>query len=222
MVRDIRAIARLKRTGEISNLLILVGGLILAGVISFFLRDEISSAEEVTDIIAGVVCGIFVLVTLFIKVFFMADEIPKALSFGMTRHKLFVYSRLVDLLEVAVIALLAFFLQNFVDGRSIFRIAILYYGVIMWMEGLAGNNVIRYGKIAYWIYYIFFLAFFMGFPKVINAVPAVADAVEKFAKFLSSPASNLMYLWSGIILFVFLGIAVNWLSFRRLAVNFVV
>lgn len=222
MVRDIRAIAQLKKFGALYNLIIVLIAAIGGCVLYFVIEDATTPIEEVKQIVAGMIVMIYLIVNLFIKIFLMVDEVARGLSFGMTRRKLFIYSRLADLLEIIVLVAVAYLFISDFGPQLIIKAGVLTFGVITWVEGVAGNSVIRYGKIAYWIYYIVFMFIFIGCPRIFSAVPTLGQAFAIAIDAFITPAYNQAAIWGGLLVFVLAGIVVNWITFRRIPVNVVV
>jgi hypothetical protein len=223
MSRDIRATAQLKKYSELYNLYIIIGVLILDVVLYIVFRatgvSEGTSAGEFISMMYGITVGILCSALVFVKMFMMVDEVSRGLCFGMTRRELFICMRIVDLLEIIVIAVISTLVLRSVDASLIFKIAFLVYGIIMVIEGLAGNNIIRYGKAAYWVFYIAFLGFFLGGPRLIGVIPGGEAFVEDLIEMFINPAYNQGVLWAKILGFNAFGLLINWLTFRTISVK---
>lgn len=219
MIRDIRAIAQLKKYSELYNVIIIVGATIMMIIINLITGLSELSVEDLRILIPVVVASIFFGFSIFFKVFLMVDEVPRGLSFGMTRRKLFAYSRVVDLLEILVVALLVWVISIDVSLGLVLKIAVLCYGVILWIEGIAGNSVIRYGKVAYWIYYIALMVVCIGLPRLSGFFPVVGDVFATMIDAIITPVYNQGMLWSAILGFAAVGMLINWITFRKIPVN---
>ncbi|SCZ76385.1 hypothetical protein [Pseudobutyrivibrio xylanivorans] len=223
MSRDIRATAQLKKYSELYNLYIIIGVLILDVVLYIVFRatgvSEGTSAGEFISMMYGITVGILCSALVFVKMFMMVDEVSRGLCFGMTRRELFICMRIVDLLEIIVIAVTSTLVLRSVDASLIFKIALLVYGIIMVIEGLAGNNIIRYGKAAYWVFYIAFLCFFLGGSRLIGVIPGGEAFVEDLIEMFINPAYNQGVLWAKILGFNAFGLLINWLTFRTISVK---
>ena len=220
MTRDIRAILELKKGSEICNGIVVLFSMGLAIILNVILADSGVDFKALTMILVGAGVGGYMTVNSFVKIFMLAEETPRGLAFGMTRRKLFLLSRAVDLVEILILAILSVVLLRDINAGLIFKMAAAAFGFFMWLEGLAGNNVVRYGKIAYWIYYICFMLVMFGVPRLIGAIPGVADAWARFFDGFTNSVYSQGPIWIGLLVFILLGILVNWLTFRTLAVNY--
>ena len=218
---NIKAIWQLKKNGEIWNLFILALAFVIGIVLEFiFKKTEIEDVTRAGDVVAAAMAYGYLIINLFIKVFVLADEVPRGLSFGMTRKVLFLYSRLVDLLEVLIIAIIAMLASTSLTPNTILKIAIAVYCLFNWIEATAGNGMLKFGKVVYWIYYIAFLVIMIGGPRFIESVSGVADGTALIADMFINPFYNQLYVWLGILAFTLAGLFVNWLTFRKIPVNF--
>ena len=89
----------------------------------------------------------------------------------------------------------------------------------MWIEGIAGNGMLRYGKIVYWIYYICFLLIMIGVPRLIGEATGMSDATALLVDMIINPFYNQLPVWIGIMAFAVAGLVVNWITFRKIPVN---
>ena len=218
MIRDIKAIARLKKQSEIYNLLIISFIVLLVLFIGFISGDDDMRAGNIRILIATLISGIYVGVNLFIKLITMADEITRGLTFGMTRKKLFVLERVADIAEILVVACIAFLLIG--RGSMIVKLIILVFGLFNWVEGLAGNNMMRYGKKAFWVYYIIYFAVILVFPRTLGASDKLVEITRLFMDWIRGAVSGQPQLWTGVVIFAIVGLMVNWLTFRKIPVNY--
>ncbi len=218
MSRDIKAIARLKKLSEIYNLLIISFIVLLVLFIGFISGDDDMRAENIRILIATLISGIYVGVNLFIKLITMADEITRGLTFGMTRKKLFVFERVADIAEILVVACIAFLLIG--RGSMIVKLIILVFGLFNWVEGLAGNNMMRYGKKAFWVYYIIYFAVTLIIPRTLGASDKIVEITRLFMDWIRGAVLGQPQLWTGVVIFAIVGLMVNWLTFRKIPVNY--
>ena len=217
---NIKAICRLKKTGEIWNLFLIALAILIGVVLEFIFRS--TGMEDDTpygDLIAGILAYGYVIINVFIKVFLQADEVPRGLCFGMTRKVLFGYSRIADFLEIAVFAIIVSLVSVSVATITVFKIAIIVFGLIMWIEATAGNGMLRYGKVVYWIYYICFLLIMIGGPRLIGEATGMSDATAHLVDMIINPFYNQLPVWIGIMAFAVAGLVVNWITFRKIPVN---
>lgn len=217
---NIKAICQLKKTGEIWNLFLIALAILIGVVLEFIFRS--TGMEDDTpygDLIAGILAYGYVIINVFIKVFLQADEVPRGLCFGMTRKVLFGYSRIADFLEIAVFAIIVSLISASVATTTIFKIAIIVFGLIMWIEATAGNGMLRYGKVVYWIYYICFLLIMIGGPRLIGEATGMSDATAHLVDMIINPFYNQLPVWIGIMAFAVAGLVVNWITFRKIPVN---
>ncbi len=217
---NIKAICQLKKTGEIWNLFLLALAILIGVVLEFIFRST-GTEDDIPygDLIAGILAYGYVIINVFIKVFLQADEVPRGLCFGMTRKVLFGYSRIADFLEIAVFAIIVSLISASVATITVFKIAIIVFGLIMWIEATAGNGMLRYGKVVYWIYYICFLLIMIGGPRLIGEVTGVSDATALLVDMAINPFYNQLPVWIGIMAFAVAGLVVNWITFRKIPVN---
>ncbi|SDB31253.1 hypothetical protein SAMN02910298_01549 [Pseudobutyrivibrio sp. YE44] len=221
MKRNLRAIVQIKKNGFIYDLWILAGMGVLASIICLIMaRDEIGSSRELIQIVAGTIFGTYIGINIFYKVFILAEEVPRALSFGMTRKTLFIYSRIVDFLEVLAVTGLSLLILQDVPNAIILKTAAISFGIFMWVEALAANNVIKYGKIAYWIFYGTFMVFIFGVPRLSKIYPVVRNAGLGTIKSIIMSTSNQGTVWLGLVGFAIVGLIVNWITFRKMPVAY--
>ena len=217
---NIKAICQLKKNGELCNLVILVIAILVGSIVELVFRStDTGDAIPYRDVIAGAFAYGYVLINIFVKVFIQADEVPRGLCFGMTRKVLFGYSRIADFLEIAAFTILARIVAVSIATSTIFKIAIIVFGLIMWIEGIAGNGMLRYGKIVYWIYYICFLLIMIGGPRLIGEATGMSDATALLVDMIINPFYNQLPVWIGIMAFAVAGLVVNWITFRKIPVN---
>ena len=223
MSRNIRAMAQLKKNTELYNLFIIIGILVLDVILYGIFRvtgvSDGESASEYISMMYGMTVGIFCSVVVFIKLFMMVDEVTRGLCFGMTRRTLFTYSRIVDLLEILIVAVVSILVLRSMSAALILKIAFAFYGLLMLIEGLAGNNILRYGKAAYWVFYIAFMCLFLGAPRLIGVIPGAVDFVATVVEMFINPFYNQGIVWASILGFIAIGVIINWYTFRKLAVN---
>lgn len=218
---NIKAIWQLKKNGEIWNLFIIVLAIVIGTTLQLiFKKVGIEDEASFGDIlVAGIAYG-YMIINLFIKVFVLADEVPRGLSFGMTRKVLFLYSRLADLAEILFIAVIAMLIPTSLTPNTILKIAIAVYCLFNWIEATAGNGMLKFGKVVYWIYYIVFLVIMIGGPRFIESVSGAADGRALIIDMFINPFYNQLYVWLGILAFTLAGLFVNWITFRKIPVNF--
>ena len=218
---NIKAIWQLKKNGEIWNLFIIVLAIVIGITLQLiFKKVGIEDEASFGDIlVAGIAYG-YMIINLFIKVFVLADEVPRGLSFGMTRKVLFLYSRLADLAEILFIAVIAMLIPTSLTPNTILKIAIAVYCLFNWIEATAGNGMLKFGKVVYWIYYIIFLVILIGGPNFIESVSGAADGRALIIDMFINPFYNQLYVWLGILAFTLAGLIVNWITFRKIPVNF--
>lgn len=218
---NIKAIWQLKKNGEIWNLFIIVLAIVIGITLQLiFKKVGIEDEASFGDIlVAGIAYG-YMIINLFIKVFVLADEVPRGLSFGMTRKVLFLYSRLADLAEILFIAVIAMLIPTSLTPNTILKIAIAIYCLFNWIEATAGNGMLKFGKVVYWIYYILFLVIMIGGPRFIESVSGAADGTALIIDMFINPFYNQLYVWLGILAFTLAGLFVNWITFRKIPVNF--
>ncbi|SDI50771.1 hypothetical protein SAMN05421493_11663 [Pseudobutyrivibrio sp. 49] len=223
MNRNIRAIAQIKKYSELINLLVIVFSIVLMLVIYFIVsQSDPMEPEDFREMLLFGVGGAYLGTNGFLKIFYIADEVPKGLSFGMTRKKLFIGLRVADFLELLVVVILALILVTEADANVILKVAAFLYGLFMWIEGLAGNNVIRYGKNVFWIYYIVFMVACIGLPRLTHVFPESATPFVMIFDFFTNSFFNQGVVWVALAAFILAGMIVNWITFRKLAVNYIV
>ena len=216
MIKDFKGVLVLKRANIITTAAIMVGMVLLAVVLGLILDiDELG----IGNFIAIIVSTGYVFLNMFIRLMFMADETPRGLAFGITRRSLFLNSRIYDLLELAVVVLIVAISWQGADLGLLIKAAVLIYGIFMLVEGTGGNAVVRYGKTAYWVYYIIFLVFCLGFPRLMSMVRSVGEFMNKSFDALFKNPYTQTSSWIGILVFVAIAMAINWITFRKIPVN---
>ena len=215
MIRDFRAIICLKKKNMFWNVAIAIIGIVSMFCLVFCLWDN-----EYSNMVMGLYMALFLAFCMCIKVCFMAFEVPRGLSLGMTRLKLFTWSRVWDFLELVIIFLPVAIIAE--DGFYLsFKLTVIFFGFNMWLEGIAGNGILRLGKAMWWTYYILFLAVFMTVPKILFSFYGVEEELDLFFDRLLSTGGNQLPIWIGIIAFVVTGTWINWMTFRKIEVRFV-
>lgn len=218
MERFIQKAISLKKADEIANLLYILFGIVLSIIIWLITGDFGKEPLLFAKAMCGIVAVTYFFGNVFLKVMLLPEEVMRGLSFGGTRREVFAISRIVDLIEVIVVALPALFICKG-NENMIFELGALCFGFFMWTEGLVGNNIIRYGKIAYWIYYIVVLPVMGALPKLTRLIPEFGVSCKNFADAVVNSGTNELYVWSVIAIFVIVGIVVNWLTFRKIPVK---
>ncbi len=216
MIKDIKRIICLKKTSEkyILFTVVFVISIVIMGVLAAGISD-VGGIYVAFTIGACVYLGSAML----IKTIMIAFEVPRGLSFGMTRHKLFIWSRILDFAELFIFFFPLVFVPNL--GAAVYlKLLILCFGVIMWIEGLAANSILRFGKIAYLAYYILFMTGTMGISRITDVFPGAKEQVNKFmAITLDNDLANFSILFA-FLLFATAGLTVNWLTFRNVSVDY--
>ncbi len=219
MFKNIKGVFVLKRANIIvsclSMLLVVAIGLLVGAITA----GSESDPEMFFMIVGTTIPTGYLMLGIFIKIFFMSDEVPRGLTFGITRRNFFAVSRLYDFVELLVITIICIFLWHHLGVNMVCKLALLLYGLFMYIEGIAGNSVIRYGKTAYWIYYIVFMVTMIGLPRLMYLVPAVGNFFAKIVDTLTNPVYSQGMVWVGILIFVAAGMIINWLTFRTIPVN---
>lgn len=218
MERFIQKAISLKKADEIANLLYILFGIVLSIIIWLITGDFGKEPLLFAKAMCGIVAVTYFFGNVFLKVMLLPEEVMRGLSFGGTRREVFAISRIVDLIEVIVVALPALFICKG-NENMIFELGALCFGFFMWTEGLVGNNIIRYGKIAYWIYYIVVLPVMGALPKLTRLIPEFGVSCKNFADAVVNSGTNELYVWCVIAIFVIVGIVVNWLTFRKIPVK---
>lgn len=218
MERFIQKAISLKKADEIANLLYILFGIVLSIIIWLITGDFGKEPLLFAKAMCGIVAVTYFFGNVFLKVMLLPEEVMRGLSFGGTRREVFAISRIVDLIEVIVVALPALFICKG-NENMIFELGALCFGFFMWTEGLVGNNIIRYGKIAYWIYYIVVLPVMGALPKLTRLIPEFGVSCKNFADAVVNSGTNELFVWCVIAIFVIVGIGVNWLTFRKIPVK---
>lgn len=219
MIQNIKKILILKSKNIIGMLILIAAIAAMAVIIGLIL---IADEEEgmLNVMIAGVVPTGYLAGSYFFKLMFYADETSRGLSLGITRKTLFIYSRLYDLVEVLLIALVCI-ACNVVSINLIIKCALLIFAFQMILEGLGASSIVRYGKTAYWVCYAFFLVICIGLPRLLHAIPAVGDASALLMDYITNPVYNQGTVWIGILVVTAFTVIINWITYRRIPVNFV-
>ena len=212
MILDIKKMSLIKKDCALAAVCFLTVA-IIAGTILGAATGE-GNIMPVIMVIGGYTC-----ISMFFKIIFLAGEVSRGLGFGMTRKKLFRYSRIYDFAELCIVlVILAILLRGEYFSLEI-RLGLLCFGVFMWVQGLAGNAIVVFGRTAYVIYYFSFLALCILLPKVFE----LSATAQNFAIwFLDAIAGDSIVSSLGalvvILIFVAAGLLVNWTTFRKLPV----
>jgi hypothetical protein len=99
------------------------------------------------------------------------------------------------------------------------KLAVIAFGFFTLLSGVVGNSIVRYGKTAYWVYYILFLVICFGTPRLIHLVPAFGDFLASTVDHITNPVYSQGPIWIGILVFVAISGFISWLTFRKIAVN---
>jgi len=218
MFRDFKGVLTLKKVNIISTATVVFGLMIFAFVLNLIIgegEDEIGARALAT--IMGTTGYVFL--NMFIKLMFLSDEVPRGLSFGVTRRSLFLNERLYDLLEVVIVAIVIGICWENRDISIVTKVAAIVFGIFMYIEGIGGNAVCRYGKTAYWIYYIVVFVLMIGLPKLFAMVQPAHDAIAAFVEKIINSVYNQLFVWLIILVFIGIGMLINWLTFRKVPVN---
>lgn len=215
MIRDIKATFEIKKYNEIFYGIIVFGAVLLSLIITACTEDDLTLVELCASFIAG---G-YIAMSLFFKPFLVSTDFPRALSFGMTRRKMFIYTRLYDLAEIIVISLIIIALPNVVGAGAVLKIAALCFGVFSLISGAVGNSIIRFGKNAYWVYYVSIFVLMFGIPRLSHIFPVIRDCFASAFDHLVNPVYNQLGIWFGIIVFIVVTLIIAWLTTRKVAVN---
>ncbi|MBO4911125.1 MAG: hypothetical protein J5504_00235 [Butyrivibrio sp.] len=215
MIRDVKAIICLKKKNMFWNVAIAIIGIVAMIFLMLYLWDD-----ERANLYTGLYMASFMALCMCVKVCFMAVEIPRGLSFGMTRVKLFAWNRVWDFIELVIIFLpVAFWAENGVYLS--FKLMVIFFGFNMWLEGIAGNSILKLGRVAWWTYYVLFFALFMTVPKIIFSILGFEEVLNLFFDRILSNGADQLQIWIGIIAFVVTGTWINWMTFRKIEVRFV-
>ena len=212
MLTDIKKISLIKKDNALVAVCFLAVALLIGTIIGAISGLGIEIA--VVMVTAG-----YGTIAMFFKIIFLAAEVSRGLGFGMTRKKIFAYSRIYDALELCVVLIIMILLMGTANLSVILKVAVLIFGFIMFVQGLAGNAVVLYGRTAYMIYYFSMLALGILCPKIIQ----LSGSAQRFAIwFLEALAGKTavasLGAWGVILAFVLAGIIVNWMTFRKLPV----
>ena len=221
MKNDIRAIAQLKKSGLLMcfAMFAFMAAVIIIGLLVIAAK-ETESFRKAYHITVGAFFGLYIGINVFWKILISVDEIPRGLAFGMPRKKLFIYSRIVDFLEIMIMTILACVLLIDVEKSIIITAAGCCYVLFMLLEGLVANNIIKYGKIAYWIYYgCFMFLCFVG-PHLAVLKKGYKAIMSFIFETVPNGDSIQITFWIGIVVAVIAGILINWLTFRKIEVKF--
>lgn len=215
MIRDLKATFEIKKYNEIFYGIIVFGAVLLSLIITACTEDDLTIIELCASFIAGGYIGM----SIFFKPFLVATDFPRALSFGMTRKKMFIYTRLYDLVEIIIISLIIIALPSVVGASVVLKVAAICFGLFSLISGAVGNSIIRFGKNAYWVYYVGIFVLMFGVPRLSHIVPAIRDCFASAFDHLVNPVYNQLGIWLGIIVFIVVTLIINWLTTRRVAVN---
>jgi hypothetical protein len=206
----------LKKTEEMVNAGIIIGALILSLLFKYvFFAEDTSLLQWASFFILST----YLSTNLFIKFIMMADELPRGIALGMTRKKMFVYMRCFDLLELLIISVFAIITLHTYGVGLILKVAALVYGLFTLLGGIVGHNTVRYGKVAYLIYYVVMFLFMIGLPRLMHLFSGLADNMALAKDYIVNPVYNQGMIWGIIIAFLAVSMFINWLTMRKIAVS---
>ncbi len=217
MRKNMKAVLLL-RSGEIytCGLIMAIAGIValVTGLLTSSTNLEIKEGLY----LFGMTFVVYPFINLFLRILFLVDETSKGLSFGMTRRVFFIISRIYDLIEITLITLIMILIFGSDYTILIVIGAVLYFGLMMWIEGLVGNNVIKFGKIVYIIYYVSLLVLLIGGPKLLFFA-GFEDDMESIGNNISAINGSPTMFLVATGLFILLGVGCNWLTFRKIPIN---
>ena len=206
------------RNGELFTMLIIMAITALVAIVTGALTSSFALEFKEWLYLCATPIAVYPFINIFLKAIFLVDETAKGLSFGMTRRTFFITNRIYDLIEVVVITLLAIAILGRDYAILIILGAVVYFGLIMWVEALVGNNVIRYGKIFYGIYYVSVIVLLIAGPKLLLHA-GFESTIGEIVKSLVESSGFPIIIWAITGLFILLGLGCNWLTFRKIPIN---
>lgn len=210
--------AFLLRNGELFTMLIIMAITGIVAIVTGVLTSSFELEFKEWLYLCATPIAVYPFINIFLKAIFLVDETAKGLAFGMTRRTFFITNRIYDLLEIVAITFIAIALLGRDYAIFIVLGAVVYFGLIMWVEALVGNNVIRYGKIFYGIYYVSVIVLLIAGPKLLLHA-GFENTIEGIVKNILASSGFPIIIWAITGLFILLGLGCNWLTFRKIPIN---
>jgi len=221
-MNKLRSFCYIKKNHWIISAIITAVALVLCMIISHILvrTGEVDNHE--IKLIELIILAIYLMtdVSLF-KCIHHVENVPKALGYGMTRRTYFIGNLLANILEALVMGLIAVLVSGGDYWQTIIKYGVFFTVIEIFLEGVIGNSVIKYGRKLFGIYYIIFVGLCVSMSKIEIALPHVADTINNFFNNLAKPTLMQPSYWCGITIAFVIALVINWLTFRKVEVRFI-
>ncbi len=184
-MNTMKKIWSIRRDEALLHLIILGMAVVMGIILDIVFRNEFT--ENDFGVIFFVAFFTLYMDYCFIQLFNFGLQVRTALQFGITRREylkghiafnvIFVAGEFLLLLLIVSIEHLALGSSiSFLPGdimvspaAGLLCIFLLGMCIYFWIEALVGNALMKFGKIAFWIYYVIFFGSFIVFSKVIGS-----------------------------------------------------
>ena len=217
MKRIINRTLHLRKTTYLTYGIILAVSFLVGFIFWYFLADtEAGDVMDMMNLVGIIFAYGACLVMAFFHSMLYSVEMSRGLQFGSTRRELFIGYRLTDIPLLLVFVLMAFIC----GGKDLFLVIIEGILVMLFFyhltQAIVGNMILRFGKIAYWIYYFFILLLILAIPRVLSSM---TGAMDKVVDFYMAVATNSAGVICGLVVANLVALFVNWLFLRKTPCN---
>lgn len=218
MGRKINGMYEIRKEGILINIAVFFIAMAFSTFMAFITTDKSDMDVLRTAAVGGGAVTYFSL-GVFFKIVYYSMESQRAVLFGMTRKATFIFVKIFDFIEIAIIALLSAIILPGGKFIMVFKIAILVYVFYAFLEAICGNCVIRFGKTAYWVCYIAIFLAFLGIPKILSFVPGAWEFIGKIVMGFLSTGYYQGAFWGCLLGSLAVVIVIHWMLFRKVAVS---
>lgn len=164
----------------------------------------------------------YTIMHLLFRSLYHVENASRALAYGMTRKTYFINNIVTSILEAIVMCVVVGLISGGRYWFPIIKIFALFTVIELLLEGVVGNNMVKYGRKVYGIYYFIFIILSISFSKIHELFPQLVAVANKFFDLISVPTLMQPSLWSGIAIAFVVALVINWITFRKLEVRFLV
>ncbi|WP_294240831.1 hypothetical protein [Pseudobutyrivibrio sp.] len=218
MGQKFKAMFEVRRDSILLSYGIFLIAMVFGIIICFFAMDgKDFDSIRYAAVIGG--ASIYFSISVFFRIVYYSMESQRAVLFGMTRRDTFIFEKIIDFIEIAGLAIICAVLLPGGKYLLVFKLAVLTFAFFSWLEAICGNLVIRYGKIGYWVCYVGIFVVFLGFPKLLQFVPAVRNVLGKIAEGMVFSNQSQGAYWGAMAGVIALALIVHWILFRKISVS---
>lgn len=218
MGQKFKAMFEVRRDSILLNYLIFLIAMLFGIMIAFFTID-VGDLDTLRFAAAAGGAATYFSISLFFRIVYYSMEAQRAVLFGMTRRDTLIFSKILDFMEIAGLAIICAIILPGGKYLLVFKLAVLTFAFFSWLEAICGNLVIKFGKTGYWVCYIGIFVVFLGLPKLIQFVPPVRNALVKIAEGMVFSNQSQGAYWGAMAGMIALALIVHWILFRKISVS---